>query len=651
MRLPMTSPDLRDADVRQALLCYQEGRFDEARRSCVDVLQHEGHAGALHLLALVDLSENRLDDALVHAHEALALRPSSAPVLNTLGAICLRRGDESGAEQHLRQALEVDPGLSQAQCNLASLLHRRGVWSEAREHYARALVRPSDSSVSAPLPDDVTADDLLAFVPTSPAPDLVARRGWLDCLSRQVLMPLVPAVRDELVRCFEVAGLDLQLAGTLVFQALTHHRSWPAVAEAARVNDESRLRELSAPLWGDRLLNLALRFSLCTDVRVEAVLTAWRRLLAMGGAAEHRGFVVSMALQCQLNELVFAVTPQEHDAIAAFERVHDDDGVRQAVVAMYRPFRKGLDRLRQRGETVADLTEVCDAVSREVRDQYEVHPYPRWLSLPQRPVAPFRAMLQHSCGYVDGEADNPSTRVLSAGCGTGRVALTFATQIAGAEVLAVDLSRASLAYATEMAARLGIRNVDFRHGDILELAALSERFDVIDCVGVLHHLEDPMRGWRVLRERLVSRGFMRVGLYSRAARAGVNAARALATGIDATDTANIRRWRQAVLQLPEDDVARDVTKTQDFYVTSACRDLAFHVCEHQFDLPQIATMLAALDLELIGFEFTDPRVLATYHALFGDDASRVNLTFWEAFERLYPSTFLGMYTFWCRRRG
>ena len=38
--------------------------------------------------------ESDLDDALVHAHEALALRPSSAPVLNTLGAICLRRGDD-----------------------------------------------------------------------------------------------------------------------------------------------------------------------------------------------------------------------------------------------------------------------------------------------------------------------------------------------------------------------------------------------------------------------------------------------------------------------------------------------------------------------------------------------------------------------------
>ena len=43
----------------------------------------------------------------------------------------------------------------------------------------------------------------------------------------------------------------------------------------------------------------------------------------------------------------------------------------------------------------------------------------------------------------------------------------------------------------------------------------------------------------------------------------------------------------------------------DFYSTSECRDLLFHVQEHRMTLPQIKAFLVAQELQFLGFEI-DP---------------------------------------------
>ena len=55
-------------------------------------------------------------------------------------------------------------------------------------------------------------------------------------------------------------------------------------------------------------------------------------------------------------------------------------------------------------------------------------------------------------------------------------------------------------------------------GDILDLEELQETFDVIECVGVLHHMDDPMKGWGVFSKFPEPAGLMRIGLYSNIAR-------------------------------------------------------------------------------------------------------------------------------------
>jgi hypothetical protein len=77
---------------------------------------------------------------------------------------------------------------------------------------------------------------------------------------------------------------------------------------------------------------------------------------------------------------------------------------------------------------------------------------------------------------------------------------------------------------------------------------------------------------------------MRVGLYSELARADIVAARAfIADKGFASTSSDIRRCRQALLDSP----FRVVAKYRDFFSTSECRDLLFHVQERRMSIPAI----------------------------------------------------------------
>jgi len=242
-------------------------------------------------------------------------------------------------------------------------------------------------------------------------------------------------------------------------------------------------------------------------------------------------------------------------------------------------------------------------------------------------------------------ADRP-LEILVAGCGTGQESLDIARQFPQCRVLAVDLSLASLAYAARKARELGVANVEHAQADIMELDRLEHDFDVISSVGVLHHLADPVAGWRKLLARLRPGGFMQVGLYSEIARGDIVAARAfIGERGYAADADGIRAAREALLAAPRFSA---VTALRDFYGLHECRDLLFHVEEHRFTLPELRTILEALGVELAGL-LAPAAVRRAYAARFPADRTQVDLAQWDAFEREFPATFAGMYLFWVRK--
>jgi SAM-dependent methyltransferase len=231
--------------------------------------------------------------------------------------------------------------------------------------------------------------------------------------------------------------------------------------------------------------------------------------------------------------------------------------------------------------------------------------------------------------------------ILIAGCGTGQQSLQCAGCFADARILAVDLSLASLAFASRMTSGLGIANIEYAQADIMALDTLDRRFDLIECVGVLHHLADPEAGWRILAGLLRPGGVMKISLYSEAARRDVVAGRALIAerGYESSPD-GIRHCRQDILTLARGgnaEMAR-LTQRNSFFTTSECRDLLFHVQEQRFTLPRIEAALAALKLDFLGFEFAGPA-----------PRSPAPLADWHRFETEHPQTFAGMYEFWVQK--
>ena len=237
-------------------------------------------------------------------------------------------------------------------------------------------------------------------------------------------------------------------------------------------------------------------------------------------------------------------------------------------------------------------------------------------------------------------------RVLIAGCGTGKHAADVASRFRGARVLAIDISRTALGYA---AAKLKDKpDVSFAEADILALGDFDRRFDHIESVGVLHHLADPLAGWRNLAGLLKPGGTMRLGFYSDRGRSRIQAARqALAqAGFDGRTDAGLRQARAHVAAAAPDDPARLAAGELDFYAASGARDFLFHAHEIEYRPSDLAEMAESLGLEILGLELTDPEAAARYRQRFPDDPAMADLRRWDTVEAERPDTFRHMCQFW-----
>jgi SAM-dependent methyltransferase len=437
------------------------------------------------------------------------------------------------------------------------------------------------------------------------------------------------------------------------------------------------------------LLLCMLQSTPVCEVGIERVLTSLRLSLleaALGGSEAIAGaglaFCCALAKQCFINEYVFATTPNE-DAQADELKAALVDAIKSgaaispaslAAVAMYRPLhslpepaplldrggppevdnvltqqlREPLKELALR-TSISSLTPIEDEVSLRVRQQYEESPYPRWVKIASgvqpSPIDGYLGGMFPAADYAPlGKTEDLD--ILVAGCGTGRHTIWVAQRFQGARVLAVDLSLSSLCYAKRQTPAALAGRIDYLQGDILKLGGIGRSFDLVDASGVLHHMADPLEGWRILLALVRPGGIMHLGFYSETGRRDVVAARAfIAERGYAATPADIRRCRQDLLGTPLDIV----TRFDDFFTTSECRDLLFHVQESRTTIPAIKAFIDSHGLRFIGFDF-DEAALQKFRALFAQAGwSMTDLDRWRAIEVQYPDTFSGMYQLWVQK--
>ena len=295
------------------------------------------------------------------------------------------------------------------------------------------------------------------------------------------------------------------------------------------------------------------------------------------------------------------------------------------------------------------LEEITNSTSSTVRAQYEESPYPRWvnLGLPLQSISISEVVNGLNLKLYDNKiigVEKPE--ILVAGCGTGQHSIGTSARFKSSKVLAIDLSLSSLAYAKRKTKELGVENIEYMQADILDLGKLNRQFDIIESAGVLHHMNDPMAGWRVLTDCLRPGGLMKIGLYSELARQHIVEIRQeiSSSGIGSSNE-EMRSFRNMMVMSDFNHHSR-IRTSLDFYSLSTLKDLVFHVQEHRFTIPQLKEYMEKLGLKFCGFEMDSASHFRQTNTNTND---LYDLDKWQAYEEANPKTFARMYQFWCQK--
>ncbi|WP_334127769.1 methyltransferase domain-containing protein [Sneathiella sp.] len=597
--------------------------------------------------------------------ETLAARMARATALQ-------RRGDSDGAAAIYRQILKENGAIAPAHYNLALLLKAAGKAQAAEKSFRAALAADPDYRLGWRgfarflLEREKHQGAVRAALKFAALEDYApaALQEVADILEQCGTALLGPAGDEAMLRCLNSEEVE---SDRFIHALLARIFRQAGIRKSASGGDSLSI------LWGafnEPVIAAAFAMLVLPSPEIGEMIADARDILLAGEAEAPEEVRALIALQLDRSEYILpasrippppvtdldsALTAALHAPLAPEDavRILEREAERLALLPWSALLlsRMGPERVREAEIAAAlpSLSRSDDATSRAVAAQYEASPYPRWRGLRSGGRRPLGALLSE---FFPGTPFAPlpaRPAVLVAGAGTGRHALRTGRRIEGAQVTAIDLSRAALAYGARQAEELGIQNVSFARADLVRLPETLGRFDLIEVCGVLHHMADPEAAWRGLLRHLAPNGVMKVALYSELARQDVVAARAWIGRDPGTLTLDeMRRLREELLKLPDDHPARGVTRELDFYSLSGCRDLVFHASEQRFDMARLQAAIRDLGLEFLGFEFVDPKVMAAYRARHPGDPAGRNLKNWAAIEAENPQLFRGMYQFWCR---
>ena len=300
-------------------------------------------------------------------------------------------------------------------------------------------------------------------------------------------------------------------------------------------------------------------------------------------------------------------------------------------------------------KTIKLLNNIENNVSIKVQKQYEENPYPRWDNMEINKNNYYNYKVQTEISPNTFTYESEDAKILIAGCGTGRHAISTALASQSSMVTAIDLSAHSLAYGIRKAKEMGVSNIEWHQGDILDIKKLDYSFDYIEASGVLHHMKDPAQGFNALKNQLKPNGLMKIGLYSSASKRRLEAIKSYIKDNKIKKTKkDIDKLRDYIKNSEDNDCIYVRTAISDFFKTSEIIDLLIHEQEVFFTIPEIKNLFVS-EFNFLGFIFEE-KERNYYREQFPDDKKHINLDNWEKLETENPDLFLSMYQFWIQKK-
>ncbi len=210
----------------------------------------------------------------------------------------------------------------------------------------------------------------------------------------------------------------------------------------------------------------------------------------------------------------------------------------------------------------------------------------------------------------DGKASPTENRVriLDAGCGTG-VGTEYLVHLnPAAEVVGIDLSAGAIAVATERCQRSGADRVTFHNLSIYDVEQIPGEFDLINCVGVLHHMPDPIRGIQALSKKLKPGGILHVFVYAALGRWEIQltqeAIRLLQGDRRGDYKDGVQVGRTLFSSLPEQNRLRKREETRwalENHRDECFADMYVHPQEIDYSVKTLFDLIDASGLDFVGF--------------------------------------------------
>ena len=648
--------------IKKLIDFYNKEQFSNLIQLAQSILSEYPHAIIVwNILGVAYEALGELKQAIISFKKVTELNPNYVDGYYNLGVSFQNHGNIDDAIKAYQKCISINKNHAESYINLGIALRQLGKTEDSIDVFSKILLIKPDF-----------AEAYYHLVPSL--------RGIYFKKYNSDLVNIITSLLDNktLVRPRDIidAGLSLLKLDTKLKKYLE-----PDYLDGKELKPLEVIADLS------KLPLLLKLMSVCpiSDIDLERLLKKLRAKLIISiddyiSSSDLLAFQSALALQCFTNEYIYDKTKDEEKALLLLEETvkldisnnNPPSAQKILTLASYKPLnsyewsslllvteeikdvftRQVIEPLKEvkLGKFLPLLDNITNKVSSKVKDQYEVSPYPRWVNLRLRskPESISKVVSEINLNLFDDNIkDVKEPKILIAGCGTGEHSIGTAARFKESKVLAVDLSISSLSYAKRKTEELNVNNIDYMQADILSLERLDRQFDIVESVGVLHHMDNPVAGWTALKNCLKPGGLMRIGLYSELARKHIVKMREEINNLGLGSTEIEMKSFRNMLMKSNKSHHRLIMKSSDLYSMSTLKDLLFHIQEHRFTIKQIKECLLKLGLKFCGFETN--QIVSHFKLSNSHEEDLYNLDKWQVYEEANPRAFAEMYQFWCQK--
>jgi len=601
-----------------------------------DTLKKEEHSEKIRRMADSSFKNNDLQEAARLYELSIKNNSNNVKALNNLAALSEELGDNKKAEYLYKLACDL-PEPSAA--------------DKLKFHQNLASAQEKNGKINAAIWTYQSATKIEGFTKSTIA------FNYLDLLQSIHFASFDAATFASLAVLFNTEGIDNDALARVYFSQLAlkpakttqTQEDYPALVLDIIESDQIALSLLSNSLISNHTIEKAI-----ITIRQEFIAS----ILSNNYNKTHQAFLTALKKQCTLNDFIYLAEKKElsnveklksknlkeSSAIETDARLILESYSEEEIINSLKSPHQLDDRIPTNQKK--EITPPALLKSKTlIQDFYESNPYPTWTSKPKHSESTLDQLFK----TLNLKQAPPNNNILVVGCGTGRHAIQLALTYPHAKIIGLDVSQASLQYATNKRDEYKILNLEFIRGDLNNTPSLNMGFSLIECIGVLHHLQDPLKGCQAILSTLEDGGIAKIGLYSAHARTPIADLTNLASENEILYTpCNLERIRNLAIQNYNYKRTNEIVNSQDFFSRSGCMDLLFNPLEKSFTTRDIHSLARTLNCEFAGFENGGQRKSPALRKF--NESSNIDSLFyaWELFENLNPNFFSEMYLFWLK---